>query len=216
MAVMRRINLLPPELAVRRRARQLIGLMTAIAVALVAIMGIIYGVQRARLASVNNSVTQQNQRNDQLQSEVNALQQFAGKQMDLQAKQTLLTALSKSEILWSSVLEDIALVLPADDWLTSFTGSASPPTVGSAAVGQLTLGGCTLIPSDGDYLDVARFLDAMAKPPSFSDPFLTRAEKQKVTPGAPSGTSQCPVSFSSSVPITPQALRAARGKGRQI
>lgn len=215
MAAMRRINLLPPELAAKRRSRQLMSLIAAGAVGVLVLLGIVYVAQRARLGSERNKTEQQQQRNAALQREVAGLQQFAGQQMELQSKQALLSALSRNDILWSGVLQDVSLAIPGDDWLTSFTGTTSPAGAAAATgVGQIQIAGCTLVPSDGDYLNVAQFLVQIAKPLSVADePFLTRAERAKVIPGT---TSPCPVSFNAQLTLTEKSRRIDQGRERKV
>lgn len=213
---MRQINLLPPELAAKRRARQTVGALALGGVALIALLGVFYGAQRARLAGERNTLEVQQRENAQLQREVSQLSQFSRQQQELQTKTTLLQAVTRNEVRWSVVLTEISLVIPIDDWLTTFTGvtTAGPgggaaPTTATVTSGTIQFGGCTLLHPDGTHLNVAQFLVQIAKPLEFADdPFLTLSSR---------GDPSCPVQFTASATLTDQARRSAqRGGQRQI
>ncbi len=212
---MRRINLLPPELAEKRRTRQLLGGMVAAGVGLIVLLVLVYVGQQARLSSQKDRLTEQERRNGVLQRQVAQLGQFSRQQDELKRKELLLNAITKNEVLWSSILTELSLVIPPDDWLTNFTGTlvagtGGPSTPGVAAsIGSLQVNGCTLVPPDGDHLNVAQFLVEIAKPLSFSDdPFLTLTAK---------GESTCPIQFNAQIQLTDDARRARQpGRERRI
>ncbi|GAC1425342.1 MAG: hypothetical protein NVSMB57_16850 [Actinomycetota bacterium] len=224
--VIRRINLLPPELAARRRTRRQTGLLAAGGGVLLVLLAIIYLIFNAQLSAERQKVADQQARNAQIRRQVDALQRFEGKQMELQNKQATLSALSRNEVLWSSVLQDLSIAVPSDSWLTSLTGAVTPPatttgatpgtgSLGPQNIGQVLVSGCTLIPPEGEYLNVAEFLVQIAKPTSFGeDVFLTRAEKAKAPANGPAPT--CPVSFNSQIFLKTHALRVQQGKERRV
>lgn len=197
---MRQINLLPPELAAKRRSRQLIATIAVIALSLVGLLIVLYGAQQARLSGEKRKLEDQRARNATLQRQVAQLSRFKQQQEEVASKQALLTAISKNEVLWSGVLTEISMVIPPDDWLKNMTGTVSA-TPGSLA-GSIQMGGCTLLPPDGDHLNVAQFLVAIARPLSFADdPFLTISSKGEPT--------DCPVQFNASIQLTEAAKRSA-------
>ncbi|MGH2829082.1 MAG: PilN domain-containing protein [Actinomycetota bacterium] len=209
---MRQINLLPPELAAKRRTRQTLGALVAGGVVVVVLLGILYAAQQARLAGQRRALDRQRQTNTGLQRQVTQLSQFSRQQEELRTKASLLQTLTRTEVRWSVVLTEISLVIPIDDWLTTFTGTvasgAAQATVPGA--GSIQLAGCTLLHPDGTHLNVAQFLVQIAKPLEFADdPFLTLSTKAEVD--------SCPVQFTAQVALTDQARRTAqRGGERQV
>ncbi|MCA1834181.1 MAG: PilN domain-containing protein [Actinomycetota bacterium] len=208
---MRQINLLPREIVERRRARQVTLVMAAGVGGLVALLLIVTILQAGRLSGANARLERQNAENRNLQAQVNQLSRFAELQRELANKQQLLGALTTSEVRWSVILSDVATVIPADVWLTNFTGSvqagAGGTTTGAATTtGSVTFSGCTLIPEDGTHLEVAKWLVRIGIPKEFVAPYLSLSSK-----GAPA----CPVNFASSVGLTDASLRKNQRGGER-
>ena len=207
---MRRINLLPPELAAKRRTKKLVGFAAIGGLAVLGLLVILYGAQRARLASARGELQRQERVNAGLQRQVAQLSQFQKQQTDVQTKEKLLLALTRNEVRWSSVLTEVSLVIPTDDWLTNFTGLLQQGVINPGQpIGTIQASGCTLLPADGTHLNVAQFLVQMGKPLIFADdPFLTLSSV---------GSDTCPVQFNAQVQLTDQARRSAQpGGGRRI
>ncbi|HVL88606.1 MAG TPA: hypothetical protein VM841_00075 [Actinomycetota bacterium] len=207
---MRRINLLPPELAAKRRSRQIASMIVIAGMVLLGLMFVIYGAQRARLASARGELERQQRVNAGLQRQVTQLSQFAQQQEQVRTKEQLLDALIKNEVRWSQVLTEISLVIPADDWLTNFSGLVQQGIVGPGQpIGTIQVSGCTLLPADGTHLNVAQFLVQLGRPLIFADdPFLTLSSI---------GSDTCPVQFSAQLQLTEQSRRGAQpGGGRRI
>lgn len=204
--MIRRINLLPPELSARRRSRRaLLGILAGGA-ALIALLLIVFVAQKARLGNERGKLEEQQRANARLSRQVSRLRRFAQQQEELRQREQLLQALTGSEILWSGVLKDVSVVIPPDDWLVSFTGSATAAGT-PGAIGTVQVAGCTLVPADGDHLNVVQFLIQIAKPLSFSDdPFLTLTSK--------TDSEQCPVQFNAQLQLTESARRSAQA-GRE-
>lgn len=204
---MRQINLLPPELAERRRARRVTRLLLVGALGLAVLLALVYTAQLARLGSERNRLDEQRAENARLRSQVAQLSQFSRLRSDLEAKQRLLTTLTVTEVRWSVVLSDISRVIPTNAWLTSLTGnvaaatttgSAQPPAGAASAIGSLQFGGCTLIPPDGTHVEVARFLIRIGMPATLVSPFLTLSSRTGGT---------CPVQFNATVNLDTGARR---------
>lgn len=196
---MRQINLLPPEIAQRRRAREITLLIGAAGLALVAVLVLVFLVQTARLAGERGKLEDVRRQNAALQRQVSALQAQATLEQTLKNKQQLLVQLTQNEVRWSVLLNDISLVIPTDVWLTNFSGAvqAAPgaTATGNVPIGNISLGGSTFT-----HLDVAKWLSRLAVVREFTFPYLTLSAK--------SGTGgQEIVTFNSSVELSTGALR---------
>lgn len=202
----RRINLLPPELQERRRGRQLTtALVMGIAV-LVGLMAVTYGAQEVRLRAERNALADQEARNAELQAQVAELREFQALEDELQEKTELLGRVSDSEVRWSVLLADLSLVIPSDVWLTTLSGSITESAEEEATtLGQIQLNGTTFT-----HPDVARWLARLSSVDAFVFPYLSLSAQGTI------GTVEV-VNFTSSVQLSPQALRAnQRGARRTL
>lgn len=206
---MRQINLLPSEIAEKRRAREITLLIAAGGAALIALLVIVFLIQTARVAGERGKLEDIRRDNAALQGRVNRLQAFATQQKTLQTKQQLLTTLTRNEIRWSVLLNDVSLVIPSDVWLTNFTGSVNTSTGQRGAVqATQTIGTIALSGSTFTHLDVAKWLSRLSLVREFALPYLTMSAKGVI------GDQQV-VSFNSSVELSQDALRRNQSGGQR-
>jgi hypothetical protein len=211
----RQINLLPPEVFQRRRDRRII---SAIVLGFVVILGlllVVFLVQTGRLSGARGDLAAQERQNKRLQRQVSDLARAAEIQQELESKTQLLGQLTTSEVRWSVVLADVATYIPADVWLTNFTGSVQVgggTTTGSTGqpvadtFGTVQFSGCTLEPLDGRHLEVAKWLVRIGIPKELVSPYLSLSSK---------GSDTCPVSFSSTSSLSADALRRNQRGGER-
>jgi Tfp pilus assembly protein PilN len=204
---MRQINLLPPEIAQRRRVREVTLLIGAVGLALVALLVVVFLVQAARLAGERGRLDDAKKVNVALQGKVNQLQEFAQLELTVQNKQQLLGRLTQNEVRWSVLLNDISLVIPSDVWLTNFSGSIQVAS-GTTASGDVPIGSLSLAGSTFTHLDVAKWLSRLAVVREFTFPYLTLSAK------AGEGAQQI-VTFNSSVDLSTAALRRNQPGGER-
>lgn len=204
---MRQINLLPSQIAERRRARQITVLLGAAGLVLVALLALIFVVQAARLSGERGKLDAQERSNRTLQRRVTQLQGFAQLQQTLRTKEQLLGQLTANEVRWSLLLNNISLVIPSDVWLTNFSGSVQPAAAGpgatTAPVGSIQVSGNTFT-----HLDVARWLSRLSGVDEFVFPYLSLSSKN-------STDVQTLVDFNSSVQLSQEALRRNQPGGQR-
>jgi Tfp pilus assembly protein PilN len=205
---MRQINLLPSEIAQRRRAREITLLIAAGGAVLMGLLVLVFLVQTARVAGERGKLEDIRRENAGLQRQVDRLQAFATLQKTLQTKQQLLGQLTRNEVRWSILLNDVSLVIPSDVWLTNFTGSVQTPTGPqpanvNAPIGTIALGGSTFT-----HLDVAKWLSRLSIVREFAFPYLTMSAKGVIG-------DQPIVSFNSSVELSTSALRRNQPGGER-
>ncbi len=203
---MRQINLLPPEIAQRRRARQITLALGAAGLGLVALLIVVFLVQTARLSSERGRLEDVQRQNSTLRRQVTSLQSFAALQETLRNKEQLLGRLTASEVRWSVLLSDVSLVIPSDVWLTNFSGSVQAAAPGTAVragtaqpIGTIQVSGNTFT-----HLDVARWLSRLAGVREFVFPYLSLSSKAESI-----------VAFNSSVQLSDAALRQNQPGGRR-
>jgi Tfp pilus assembly protein PilN len=199
----RRINLLPPERAQRRRARQISGSIVAGGLVLVGVLALIFVAEIFRLNGQKNTLEEQQQTNAALESQVATLSQFQQLETQLQQKSTLLKNVTQDEVRWSVILADVSLVIPTDTWLTNLTATetvnsgtqAAPGAQANQVLGTIQLTGVTF-----SHLDVAKWLTRLAGVDAFTNSYLSISSKGTI--GA-TGV----VNFSSSAELSDQAFR---------
>jgi type IV pilus assembly protein PilM len=191
----RRITLLPSEVtAVREQRRQLVLTLSAVAgfAALLILLWLTKGVQVSR---EQDKAHQAQARVQALQQQVNSLQDLTSLQTDLQRRQQAAQGVLADDVEWTRLLQEIAVAIPNDVWLTSFAGSK-----GTGA----TPGVLTISAQGFDQTSTARWLLRIGELSSFNGLWVPSSTKQ---PG-PGGL----VTFSSTANITSAARsdRAAR------
>jgi Tfp pilus assembly protein PilN len=207
--MMRQINLLPPEIAHRRRVREITLLIGAAGLALLGVLVLILLVQTARVAGERGKLDDVRRQNASLQTQVNELEVVAQNQAELANKEKLLTTLTQNEVRWSVILNDISIRIPSDVWLTSFSGAVSAPATqpaGTATFGTVSFAGSTFT-----HLDVAKWLSRLEGINEFSFPYLTLSAKSG---SDETGTET--VSFNSTVELNGGALRRNQPGGARV
>jgi Tfp pilus assembly protein PilN len=127
------VNLLPPELRQRLAIRRTTSLVVAVALGVLALIGVFYFLQLQRLADTQDELETQQARNAELQSQIDGLQQFAALQAELAAKQELLSTIFVNEVSWSGALLDVSRVIPDASYLTNLTGQVTAALEGGVA-----------------------------------------------------------------------------------
>ena len=174
---MKRIDLLPPEQRVKASRER--GLLWAILilVAVVVALGLVFVGQNSQVADKQAEL-------DGLTSELAAVQQQAlalRPYAEIQTTRTAMTQAAKgiydSRVPWSTILQEISLVIPENVRLQSLNcaipvtmlpGPAVPPAPGAAATTDLTFSGTSYT-----HKDVAEFMTRLGLIPQLSNVQLT-------------------------------------------
>jgi Tfp pilus assembly protein PilN len=198
-----RVNLLPPEIAERSRLRKAQLAMVGTGLAAVAVVGVMYTGQAAKVDDAQQQKAAAEAAHARLTAEAakltNVSDTFA--QVD-QAKQSLATAMHY-EVLWSSYLHDLTLTIPEQVWLTGMTAKlevAKAPANGTngpvldPGLGTVTFTGRAL-----GQVDVASWLESVAKEKGYTNTYLSQAAEGHIG-------SVPIVNFTSTVTLSDKAL----------
>jgi type IV pilus assembly protein PilN len=204
---MNRINLLPPEQRVKASRER--GLLWAILilVAIVVALGLVYVWQ-------NSQVSDKQAQLDQLTAETAVVQQQAAALAPYAAIQTERTAMTQtakgiydSRVPWSTILQEVSLVIPENVRLQSLTGAvpatmlpgvAVPAAAGTAAAApDITFTGTTYT-----HKDVAEFMTRLGLIPQLTNVQLTSSTGAAAT-GATGTTSTPTVTFTVTATLRP-------------
>lgn len=206
-ATMPRVNLLPPEIAQRAQARKAHVAMVATGLAAVAVVGVMYTQQSAKIAEANDAKASATAASVKLRGDLAALQnvQDVRTQVD-QANATLVSAMG-DEVTWSRYLHDLTLTIPENVWLTNFTATVSTQTGGGGGgVLDAGLGTVTITGKAFTHDDVAAWLESLGKEKGYVNPYFTQSEEEMI------GTRKV-VGYSSTTNLSPAALSHRYAKG---
>jgi Tfp pilus assembly protein PilN len=135
---MTQVNLLPVEVKQRQRTRRATGLIISGAVAVLALLFLLFVMQSARLGKAQDELAAQQQANANLESQIADLQQYAELKSQVADKQALVAEAMQNNVLWSGALRDISMVIPSDMWLVSMSGTVTTQTGTVSAPGVST------------------------------------------------------------------------------
>jgi Tfp pilus assembly protein PilN len=198
LAALPRVNLLPPEIAEKRRARKIqAGLGAAVALSIVGV-GAGYLLAHQSASHAKTDLADAQAETARLQTQV---AQFAGDESlrsQLAAEQTMLATAMGSEIQWSHYLNDLTLRIPDNVWITQLTvsqgGGATPGAAATAGIGSVSVTGTAFT-----HDDVATWLDSLAKEKGYTNPYFSSSAESFIGP-------RRIVNFTSSTVVTPDAL----------
>jgi Tfp pilus assembly protein PilN len=189
------VNLLPPEIQAAQRQRRLAGVVVLAGFGVIGLILVFYVIQLGNVSAIRSDIEQQNQTNQSLQSQIQALQEFEELRARAQAKQDLLNEVFADEISFSGLLMDISRVIPSSAALTSMTATAQEPTPtpgGSTLLtGRIDIAGLAL-----DYQTVADWLTRLERVRGWVNPWVTSIADPE------SG----PITYTSGVDLTTAAL----------
>jgi hypothetical protein len=219
-----RVNLLPAWVAERRLVRrQRLGVVAGFA-ALLCLLALLWLAESARVDRARQAAADQRAATAQLEAERAGLQPWADLQARVVAAEQLRAKAYAREVRFSGVLQDVAMLMPDNAWLTQFTATlndtqqagattaATTPKGGSAAeavpgapgfgepIGTITFSGQAL--GHVDVGRVVRVLDGAVKRNGgsvYMNPYYTSSQKQ--AQGA-----QTTVTFLASVDLGPAAF----------
>ncbi|MDP8969362.1 MAG: hypothetical protein M3N52_02440 [Actinomycetota bacterium] len=138
-----RVNLLPPEVQERRRARRAAVLTAAALGAYLVLLGLVYLLKLGDVAQARQERDQAQADVARLQAQLDALEPFRRLAQQVEARNNVLAAAMATEISWSRVLNDLSLTFPPNASL--LTLSATQPTAEDAGeTGQAESGAVAL------------------------------------------------------------------------
>jgi Tfp pilus assembly protein PilN len=204
-----RVNLLPPEIAERRKLRKAQMAMLGTGLAAVAVVGVMYVNASAKVSSAQDEKTTAVAANGKLRSDLAKLQTVRDTYAKVDAANKTLATAMHYEIRWSSYLHDLTLTIPENVWLNTvemkMTAARTSAGGNNDSVLDENLGTVTWTGSAFSHDDVAAWLESLGKQKGYSDPFFTKSEdrlEQRVI-----------VDFESTVYLNEKALSKRYAKG---
>jgi Tfp pilus assembly protein PilN len=205
-----RINLLPSE--ERRKASRERGLMYALLflIFVVAVLGVLYVYENQRLNTRNQEVASLQADLNVVNAQIAQLKPFETMQSQRATMTQTASAIVDSRVVWSSIFEEISLLIPDTVRLSGLT-AAAPATMlaggqlsgaGAAAGGaDMTFAGTAL-----SHKDVADFMTRLGLMPQLMNIQLVSAQKgaaSSTSAGGASPTTQTVVTFQITAQLRP-------------
>lgn len=202
---MSQVNLLPPEILEGHRSRQVAALVGAACALVLLLIFMFYVLQTQRLSDANDDVATQQIANQNVQTQIDALQGFATLQAAAQAQQQLLRAAYADEVSFSRLLMDVSRVIPSDMALDNLTLQLTAPAVGTTTVTGPTVfvGSLSASGTAASVQSIATWLTRLEQVEGWVNPWTSNATLTET------GTSY---TFTSSVDLT-DGVVSDRGRG---
>ncbi|PKQ28443.1 MAG: hypothetical protein CVT63_02785 [Candidatus Anoxymicrobium japonicum] len=182
---MTRINLLPPEkIKVKRKPSERSYLWLAIVFPVIAIVAIamLFVQVNGKIAEQDKALKDKKAELAEWQSKNVALQQYKDRQDVILKLESSVTAALSGRVYWARILNNIAITVPSDIWITLLNGTAEEGGTG----GSVDFTGFALqcpnrnnkvhvYPYLPDYKPIANWLERMATVPEFARIWLASA-----------------------------------------
>ncbi len=186
---MKRINLLPPEQRVKASRER--GLLWAILILVVVVvaLGLAYMWQNKQVSDKQAELDDVTAQTSAVQQQIAALKPYA----DIQATRTAMTATAKgiydARVSWSTVLQEISLVIPDNVRLSAFTGAVPATMLPGTAVAipagtPATTTDVTFTGMTYTHQDVADFMTRLGLIPQLTNVQLTSSTGALGTDGS--------------------------------
>ncbi len=197
-----RVDLLPPEIRVRRRLASLQRTLGAALLALGVLLLAVYVLSLRESASAAVDLGAVTTRTAELQAEQAQYTGVPQAQTQVDAARGALRQAMATDVRWYQYLTDLALSHPDGVWLTNLSATLAPTAPAGAASSALGTPGVGVITFSGTsdvHPQVADWLEALDATPGLADASISTSERSAVG-------ERPVVTFESTVTVTPDAL----------
>ncbi len=198
VAVLPKVNLLPPEIAELARFRRV---QAGLAGGVLAAIGVVALLYVGAVGSVNDATTEletTTATGTQLQAETAKYNEVTAVYAQAAAAEAMLTQAMGEEVRYSQYLNDLSLTVPENVWVknVTFAQTAVPAALGSTVPG---IGTVTFTGVGFKHDDVAVWLESLAKQKGYTNPYFSNSTEALLG-------KRKTVNFTSTVTLTPDAL----------
>ncbi len=192
---MTRIDLIPPEVVEKHKSRRIITIMVIVFAAVFGVALAVYLITLGQAIMASNRVDVIKSENVKVQQYTEKLKPYQDRKKALEERQAIITKMTENQVLWSSILNDISMVLPNDIWLKSVKMDLNETLNAKEAPGGAAKAALkppiTIIGYAFNHAAVARWLVHLNEINQFRGVWLDYATEQTITPNATTtGTAQ--------------------------
>lgn len=198
------VNLLPPEIMVRRRFRRVQAGLVGAVLAAALIVALLFVAASGGVSAAQGDVMAAGAQQRSVQAESARYKDVTAAYQRVADAQALLVTAMGQEVRYSRFLNDLALSIPPNVWIKTIAFTQAAP--GAAAAGAATATSTTGIGSVSvtgvafTHEDVALWLESLADEKGYAAPTLQTSTEVLL------GTNKPGVNWSSTVVLTPVAL----------
>ncbi len=123
---MTRIDLIPPELVEKQKAHRIILVMSALFLIVFVFLILIYGFVYVQIVMSAQRIEIVRQEEEKVVATSEELKPYEERKKTLDQRQEIVTIITEDRISWSSILNNISMVIPNDVWLKEFRADIEP------------------------------------------------------------------------------------------
>jgi Tfp pilus assembly protein PilN len=138
---MRPINLLPPEISEKSKARRKVFLGILGAIGFIALLVLATFWLSGQASQAEDELATQQQDNQRLQAEISQLDGARQLRSNYQSGVARLQLALATDVAWGRLLNDLGRIINQNAWLSTFSAQSSPPTETNFSFGSLTVSG---------------------------------------------------------------------------
>lgn len=138
---MRPINLLPPEISEKSKARRKVFLGILGAIGFIALLVLATFWLSGQASQAEDELATQQQDNQRLQADINQLDGARQLRSNYQSGVARLQLALATDVAWGRLLNDLGRIINQNAWLSTFSAQSSPPTETNFSFGSLTVSG---------------------------------------------------------------------------
>jgi Tfp pilus assembly protein PilN len=183
---MKRINLLPGDERVKaRRERGVVYVLLGL-VLLVALLGAVYVWQNNQVSTKTDDLTTVKDSIQQTRMQINALKPFKVLQDQRAQMMASATSIYNARVTWSSILQEISLVIPNNVVLMSMAANVpAGMQAGATSTSSAASTDVTMVGEAPTHDDVATFMTRLGLVPQFDNVNLVDSERVQGSAGSP-------------------------------
>jgi len=126
-----RINLLPAEIAERRKYERFYPWLAVFGIVTLSVVLLAWAFLAMQVGARNRTLQQEQETAAQLQQQAEAFSVFEEKESELASRQQTVDQALAGRVKWGKLLNELSLVLPSEVWLTALIGQ-QPSTRGTS------------------------------------------------------------------------------------
>lgn len=203
---MTKINLIPPEIKKKKRAPRgapggpsLAWLLFIIPLVVLILMVFLYVQGNNKARDQKTALKEKQAELADWQAKNAQLAKYQARQQEIASTEAMAISALKGRVYWARILNEIAIMIPKDVWLTSLTGTST--ATGGSVTFEATVLQCpnrlgkagSEWPYLPDYQPVAGWLERMAQIVEFQRVWLSSAQPAQIQSGTPTTETEATV-----------------------